>query len=168
MAVTGALPITVIERNSPVSIPVVTSLTTVRFRAVINFTFIQHMKIHCKTPQLLQTYSSVGTPVSNPLSPVLDPTRSWSSTLFLQVTDLNGWSFARPLCLTPSPHTFQQRNHVWVWRQRNVREPWSCANCTLELWLVSEIVWESLEHVLTWDDAEPEANWWLRLATRSN
>ncbi|KAB1267515.1 Zinc finger protein ZIC 5 [Camelus dromedarius] len=54
----------------------------------------KHMKIHCKSPPPSPGalgYSSVGTPVGAPLSPVLDPTRSRSSTLSPQVTNLNEW-----------------------------------------------------------------------------
>ncbi|EDL07797.1 mCG1044089, partial [Mus musculus] len=54
----------------------------------------KHMKIHCKSPPPSPGalgYSSVGTPVGDPLSPVLDPTRSQSSTLSPQVTNLNEW-----------------------------------------------------------------------------
>uniref|UniRef100_A0A8C6HE85 Zinc finger protein ZIC 5 n=1 Tax=Mus spicilegus TaxID=10103 RepID=A0A8C6HE85_MUSSI len=54
----------------------------------------KHMKIHCKSPPPSPGalgYSSVGTPVGDPLSPVLDPTRSRSSTLSPQVTNLNEW-----------------------------------------------------------------------------
>lgn len=52
------------------------------------------MKIHCKSPPPSPGalgYSSVGTPVGDTLSPVLDPTRSRSSTLSPQVTNLNEW-----------------------------------------------------------------------------
>uniref|UniRef100_G1LCV4 C2H2-type domain-containing protein n=1 Tax=Ailuropoda melanoleuca TaxID=9646 RepID=G1LCV4_AILME len=44
----------------------------------------KHMKIHCKSPPPSPGalgYSSVGTPVGAPLSPVLDPTRSRSTGL---------------------------------------------------------------------------------------
>uniref|UniRef100_G3T441 C2H2-type domain-containing protein n=1 Tax=Loxodonta africana TaxID=9785 RepID=G3T441_LOXAF len=54
----------------------------------------KHMKIHCKSPPPSPGtlgYSSVGTPVGTPLSPVLEPTRSRSSTLSPQVTNLNEW-----------------------------------------------------------------------------
>ncbi|EHH29094.1 hypothetical protein EGK_09428 [Macaca mulatta] len=54
----------------------------------------KHMKIHCKSPPPSPGplgYSSVGTPVGAPLSPVLDPARSRSSTLSPQVTNLNEW-----------------------------------------------------------------------------
>ncbi|KAM8787431.1 zinc finger protein ZIC 5 [Rhynchonycteris naso] len=54
----------------------------------------KHMKIHCKSPPPSPGalgYSSVGTPVGAPLSPVLDPTRSHSRTLSPQVTNLNEW-----------------------------------------------------------------------------
>uniref|UniRef100_G1R8G0 Zic family member 5 n=1 Tax=Nomascus leucogenys TaxID=61853 RepID=G1R8G0_NOMLE len=54
----------------------------------------KHMKIHCKSPPPSPGplgYSSVGTPVGAPLSPVLDPARSHSSTLSPQVTNLNEW-----------------------------------------------------------------------------
>ncbi|CAO2591939.1 Zinc finger protein ZIC 5 [Lemmus lemmus] len=54
----------------------------------------KHMKIHCKSPPPSPGalgYSSVGTPVGDTLSPVLDPTRSRSSTLSPQVTNLNEW-----------------------------------------------------------------------------
>uniref|UniRef100_A0A8C6QA97 Zinc finger protein of the cerebellum 5 n=1 Tax=Nannospalax galili TaxID=1026970 RepID=A0A8C6QA97_NANGA len=54
----------------------------------------KHMKIHCKSPPPSPGalgYSSVGTPVGDPLSPVLDPARSRSSTLSPQVTNLNEW-----------------------------------------------------------------------------
>ncbi|XP_040342910.1 zinc finger protein ZIC 5 [Herpailurus yagouaroundi] len=54
----------------------------------------KHMKIHCKSPPPSPGalgYSSVGTPVGAPLSPVMDPTRSRSSTLSPQVTNLNEW-----------------------------------------------------------------------------
>ncbi|XP_045139701.1 zinc finger protein ZIC 5 [Echinops telfairi] len=50
----------------------------------------KHMKIHCKSPPPSPGtlgYSSVGAP----LSPVLEPTRSRSSTLSPQVTNLNEW-----------------------------------------------------------------------------
>uniref|UniRef100_A0A452S8Z8 C2H2-type domain-containing protein n=1 Tax=Ursus americanus TaxID=9643 RepID=A0A452S8Z8_URSAM len=51
----------------------------------------KHMKIHCKSPPPSPGalgYSSVGTPVGAPLSPVLDPTRSRSSTLSPQTIKL--------------------------------------------------------------------------------
>ncbi|XP_035312185.1 zinc finger protein ZIC 5 [Cricetulus griseus] len=54
----------------------------------------KHMKIHCKSPPPSPGalgYSSVGTPVGDTLSPVLDPTRSRSSTLSPQVTNLSEW-----------------------------------------------------------------------------
>ncbi|XP_040846950.1 zinc finger protein ZIC 5 [Ochotona curzoniae] len=54
----------------------------------------KHMKIHCKSPPPSPGslgYSAVGTPVGAPLSPVLDPARSRSSTLSPQVTNLNEW-----------------------------------------------------------------------------
>ncbi|XP_070264750.1 zinc finger protein ZIC 5 [Myotis yumanensis] len=54
----------------------------------------KHMKIHCKSPPPSPGaigYSSVGTPLGAPLSPVLDPTRSRSTTLSPQVTNLNEW-----------------------------------------------------------------------------
>ncbi|KAH0517261.1 Zinc finger protein ZIC 5 [Microtus ochrogaster] len=54
----------------------------------------KHMKVHCKSPPPSPGalgYSSVGTPVADTLSPVLDPTRSRSSTLSPQVTNLNEW-----------------------------------------------------------------------------
>ncbi|XP_004384237.1 zinc finger protein ZIC 5 [Trichechus manatus latirostris] len=54
----------------------------------------KHMKIHCKSPPPSPGtlgYSSVGTPVGAPLSPMLEPTRSRSSTLSPQVTNLNEW-----------------------------------------------------------------------------
>ncbi|XP_012878414.1 PREDICTED: zinc finger protein ZIC 5 [Dipodomys ordii] len=54
----------------------------------------KHMKIHCKSPPPSPgtlAYSAVGTPVGAPLSPVLDPARSRSSTLSPQVTNLNEW-----------------------------------------------------------------------------
>uniref|UniRef100_A0A2K5EVJ7 Zinc finger protein ZIC 5 n=1 Tax=Aotus nancymaae TaxID=37293 RepID=A0A2K5EVJ7_AOTNA len=54
----------------------------------------KHMKIHCKSPPPSPGplgYSSVGTPVGAPLSPMLDPARSRSSTLSPQVTNLNEW-----------------------------------------------------------------------------
>uniref|UniRef100_H0XLY3 Zic family member 5 n=1 Tax=Otolemur garnettii TaxID=30611 RepID=H0XLY3_OTOGA len=54
----------------------------------------KHMKIHCKSPPPSPGtlgYSSVGTPVGAPLSPVLDTARSRSSTLSPQVTNLNEW-----------------------------------------------------------------------------
>ncbi|XP_054576228.1 zinc finger protein ZIC 5 [Eptesicus fuscus] len=54
----------------------------------------KHMKIHCKSPPPSPGalgYSSVGTPMGAPLSPVLDPARSRSSTLSPQVTNLNEW-----------------------------------------------------------------------------
>ncbi|KAM5288539.1 zinc finger protein ZIC 5 [Ctenodactylus gundi] len=54
----------------------------------------KHMKIHCKSPPPSPGtlgYSAMGTPVGAPLSPVLDPARSRSSTLSPQVTNLNEW-----------------------------------------------------------------------------
>nr|XP_006978854.1 zinc finger protein ZIC 5 [Peromyscus maniculatus bairdii] len=54
----------------------------------------KHMKIHCKSPPPSPGalgYSSVGTPVGDTLSPVLDPARSRSSTLSPQVANLNEW-----------------------------------------------------------------------------
>ncbi|KAF6085234.1 Zic family member 5 [Phyllostomus discolor] len=54
----------------------------------------KHMKIHCKSPPPSPGalgYSSTGTPVGAPLSPVLDPSRNHSSTLSPQVTNLNEW-----------------------------------------------------------------------------
>ncbi|XP_007946345.1 zinc finger protein ZIC 5 [Orycteropus afer afer] len=54
----------------------------------------KHMKIHCKSPPPSPGtlgYSSMGTPMGAPLSPVLEPTRSRSSTLSPQVTNLNEW-----------------------------------------------------------------------------
>ncbi|XP_006846725.1 PREDICTED: zinc finger protein ZIC 5 [Chrysochloris asiatica] len=54
----------------------------------------KHMKIHCKSPPPSPGtlgYSSVGTSLGAPLSPVLEPNRSRSSTLSPQVTNLNEW-----------------------------------------------------------------------------
>ncbi|XP_054975905.1 zinc finger protein ZIC 5 [Sorex araneus] len=54
----------------------------------------KHMKVHCKSPPPSPGslgYPAVGTPVGAPLSPGLDPTRSHSSTLSPQVTNLNEW-----------------------------------------------------------------------------
>ncbi|MBV99102.1 Zinc finger protein ZIC 5, partial [Eschrichtius robustus] len=68
----------------------------------------KHMKIHCKSPPPSPGalgYSSVGTPVGAPLSPVLDPARSRSSTLSPQVTNLNEWYVCQPSGVPSHLHT---------------------------------------------------------------
>lgn len=176
MAVTGSLPIAVIERNTPMSIPA-TSPTTVRFEAVTNPILTQALwgntwRFTASLPHLLQ-------------EPLV--THQWGLR----------WVTLCPLCWTqpgvdPALCPLRWPTSVSGTFARPVGPPVTSTHlpamepplslktrkCTGTLKLCGRYIrmiinkwcskWGSLDHILTWDNAEPETNWWLRLATGSN
>lgn len=174
--VIGSLPIAAIERNTPMSTPA-TSPTTVRFEAVINRTPTQALwgstwRFTASPPHLrleLLATRRWGLPwvtlcplcwTQPGVDPALCPLR-WP-------TSMSGM-FARPVGPPAiSTHLPAMEPPLSLKMRKCMGTLKSCGRYIRIIINKWGSKWQSLDHVLTWNNAEPETNWWLRLATGSN